>query len=151
MEVSCGVTTPFSWVLVHTGFCLCLPRASVSPVLWKFCSQIPLIFKVRFPGASQSLCQISRLRRLLWGLELSQQCENCFGVMVLQLVSLSPDGSIVGLMATSCTVTYNFFAEYIMRNARLDETQAEFKIARRNTVTSDTQMTPPLWQNAKKN
>ena len=31
---SCGVTAPFSWVLVHTRFCLCLLR-SVSPVLWK--------------------------------------------------------------------------------------------------------------------
>ena len=29
---SCGVTAPFSWVLVHTRFCLCLLR-SVSPVL----------------------------------------------------------------------------------------------------------------------
>ena len=25
-SVSCGVTAPFSWVLVSTGFCLCLPR-----------------------------------------------------------------------------------------------------------------------------
>ena len=24
-SVSCGVTAPFSWVLVHTGFCLCPP------------------------------------------------------------------------------------------------------------------------------
>ena len=24
--VSCGVTAPFSWVLVHTRFCLCPPR-----------------------------------------------------------------------------------------------------------------------------
>ena len=29
-SVSCGVTVPFSWVLVHTGFCLCLPGVSVS-------------------------------------------------------------------------------------------------------------------------
>ena len=27
-SVSCGVTAPFSWVLVCTGFCLCPPRAS---------------------------------------------------------------------------------------------------------------------------
>ena len=33
--VSCGVTTPFSWVLAHTRFCLCL-RESVSAVLCKF-------------------------------------------------------------------------------------------------------------------
>ena len=25
VSVSCGVTAPFSWVLVHTRFCLCLP------------------------------------------------------------------------------------------------------------------------------
>ena len=34
-SVSCGVTAPFSWVLVHTRFCLWLP-SSVSPVLCKF-------------------------------------------------------------------------------------------------------------------
>ena len=53
-SVSCGVTAPFSWVLVHTRFCLCPPRVSVSPVLWKFCNQIPLAFKVKFLGDSQS-------------------------------------------------------------------------------------------------
>ena len=25
-SVSCGVTFPFSWVLLHTRFCLCSPR-----------------------------------------------------------------------------------------------------------------------------
>ena len=34
-SVSCGVTVPFSWVLVCTRFCLC-PQDSVSPVLCKF-------------------------------------------------------------------------------------------------------------------
>ena len=34
-SVSCGVIAPFSWVLVHTRFCLCPPRVC-SPVLWKF-------------------------------------------------------------------------------------------------------------------
>ena len=34
-SVSCGVTAPFSWDLVHTRFCLWLP-SSVSPVLCKF-------------------------------------------------------------------------------------------------------------------
>ena len=32
-SVSCGVTAPFSWVLVHTRFCLCPPRVCFpSPV-----------------------------------------------------------------------------------------------------------------------
>ena len=34
-SVSCGVTAPFSWVLVHTRLCLCPPRVYF-PVLCKF-------------------------------------------------------------------------------------------------------------------
>ena len=41
-------------------------------------------------------------------------------------------------------------AEYIMQNARLDEAEAGIKIAKRN-ITSDLQMTPPLWHEMKKN
>ena len=40
---------------------------------------------------------------------------------------------------------FNFYAEYIMRNAGLDETQGGIKIAGRNMITLDMQMTPPLW------
>ena len=69
-SVSCGVTAPFSWVLVRTRFCLCPPK-SVSSVLCKFCNQIPLASKVNIPGGSQSLCQIPRLGNLLQVLELS--------------------------------------------------------------------------------
>ena len=43
------------------------------------------------------------------------------------------------------------YAEYIMGNARLDETQAGIKIAWRISITSDTQMTPSLWQKVKRN
>ena len=48
---------------------------------------------------------------------------------------------------------FNFCAEYIMRNAVLEEAQAEIKIAGRNinNLTSDIQMTPPLWQKVKRN
>ena len=42
-------------------------------------------------------------------------------------------------------------AEYIMRCARLDEAQAGIKNAREISITSDMQMTPPLWKKAKKN
>ena len=38
-----------------------------------------------------------------------------------------------------------------MQNAMLDEAQAGIKIAGRNIVTSDMQMTPPLWQKVKNN
>ena len=46
---------------------------------------------------------------------------------------------------------FNLYAEYIMRNAGLEEVQAGIKIAGRNSVTSDMQMIPPLWQKVKKN
>ena len=47
---------------------------------------------------------------------------------------------------------FNLNAEYIMQNAGLDEAQAGIKIAGRNiSITSDMQMTPPLWQKVKKN
>ena len=45
---------------------------------------------------------------------------------------------------------FNFYAEYIMRNAGLEEAQAGIKIAR-SINTSDMQITPPLWQTVKKN
>ena len=35
VAVSCGVTAPFSWVPVHTRFCLCPPRVYFA-VLCKF-------------------------------------------------------------------------------------------------------------------
>ena len=41
---------------------------------------------------------------------------------------------------------FNLYAEYLMRNAGLDEAQAGIKIAGRNiSVISDMQMTPILW------
>ena len=46
---------------------------------------------------------------------------------------------------------FNLYAEYIMRNAGLEETQAGIKIAGKISITSDMQMTPPLWQKVKRN
>ena len=41
---------------------------------------------------------------------------------------------------------FNLYAEYIMRNAGLDEAQAGIKIAGEISTTSGMQMIPPLWQ-----
>ena len=57
--------------------------------------------RVCFPGGSQSFCQIPRLGSLLWALELSQQREDFFGVIVLQSVGPLLSCSTVELMATS--------------------------------------------------
>ena len=46
---------------------------------------------------------------------------------------------------------FNFYAEYIMRNAGLEEAQAEIKIAKEISITSDMQMTLPFWQKVKRN
>ena len=44
---------------------------------------------------------------------------------------------------------FNLYAEYIMRNARLDEAQAEIKIARRNISNLRYADDTILWQKAK--
>ena len=46
---------------------------------------------------------------------------------------------------------FNLYAEYIMRNAGLEEAQLESRLPGEISVTSDMQMTPPLWQKVKLN
>ena len=45
---------------------------------------------------------------------------------------------------------FNLYAEYIMRNAGLEEAQLESRLPGEISITSDMQMTPPLWQKVKK-
>ena len=54
-----------------------------------------------------------------------------------------------GCLLSPCL--FNLYAEYIMRNAGLEEGQAGIKIAGEISITSDMQMTPPLWQKVKRN
>ena len=56
-------------------------------------------------------------------------------------------GVCQGCILSPCL--FNLFAEYIMRNAGLEETQAGIKIATEISITSDMQMTPPLWEKVK--
>ena len=68
-----------------------------------------------------------------------------------------------GCILLPCLFNLYADAEDIMRNAGLEEAQAGIKIAGRNinklesrlpgeiSITSDMQMTPPLWQKVKKN
>ena len=46
---------------------------------------------------------------------------------------------------------FNFYAEYIMRNAGLEEAKLESRLPGEISITSDMQMTPPLWLNVKRN
>ena len=45
---------------------------------------------------------------------------------------------------------FNLYAEYIMRNSRLDEAQLESRLPGEISITLDMQITPPLWQKVKK-
>ena len=58
-------------------------------------------------------------------------------------------GVCQGCILSPCL--FNLYAEYIMRNAGLDEAQAGIKIAGKISITSDMQVTSPLWQKVKKN
>ena len=46
---------------------------------------------------------------------------------------------------------FNLYAEYIMQNIGLDEHKQESRLPGEISITSDTQIIPPLWQKAKKN
>ena len=46
---------------------------------------------------------------------------------------------------------FNFYAEYIMRNAGLEEHKLESRLPGEISITSDMQMTPPLVQRVKRN
>ena len=58
-------------------------------------------------------------------------------------------GVCQGCILSPCL--FNLYAEYIMKNAGLDEVQAELKSLGEIPITSDKQMTPSLWQKVKKN
>ena len=90
--VQFGLTAPLLWALMHTRVCVCSLR--LESLFLQSCgslyNQIPLAFKFRFPGVSQSLCWIPRLGSLTWGSEISQQWENFFGITFLQPVGHLP-------------------------------------------------------------
>ena len=46
---------------------------------------------------------------------------------------------------------FNFYAEYIMRNSGLEEHKLESRLPGEISITSDMQMTPPLWHKVKRN
>ena len=46
---------------------------------------------------------------------------------------------------------FNLYAEYSTRNFGLDEAKLESRLLGEISITSNMQMTPPLWQKAKKN
>ena len=58
-------------------------------------------------------------------------------------------GVCQGCILSPCL--FNLYTEYIMRNAGLGEAQLESRLPEEISITSDMQMTPSIWQKAKKN
>ena len=71
-------------------------------------------------------------------LDMEQQTSSKLGKEYMKAVLLSP-----------CLL--NFYAEYIMRNAGLDEAKLASILWGEISITSNMQMTPPLWQKVKRN
>ena len=66
-----------------------------------------------------------------------------------QQTSLKGEMNMSRLYISPCL--FNFYAEYIMQNTKLDEAQAGIKLLGGIPITSDIQMTPPLWHKMKRN
>ena len=62
--------------------------------------------------------------------------QNCISTIITSTTILS-----------SCL--FNLYAEYIMRNAGLEEAQSGIRLAGEISITSDMQITPPLWKKVK--
>ena len=58
-------------------------------------------------------------------------------------------GVCQGCILSPCL--FNLYTVYIMRNAGLDEAQLESRLWEEISITSDTQMTSPLWQKVRSN
>ena len=60
-------------------------------------------------------------------------------------------GKGVGQGCTLSPCLFNFYAEYIKRKSGLEEAQTVSRLPGDISITSDMQMTPPLWQKVKRN
>ena len=58
-----------------------------------------------------------------------------------------------GVVHQGCILSpwlFNLYAEYTMRNARLEKHKLESRLPGEISITSDMQLTPPLWQKVKR-
>ena len=82
--------------------------------------------------------------------EVSESCPTLSNPMDCSPPGSSIDGIFQARVLEWGAIAFFVYAEYIMRNAGLDKAQAGIKFARKISVTSDMQMTPLLWQKAKR-
>ena len=68
------------------------------------------------------------------------------------LLELTPKEDILFTISSVQSLSHvRLFAEYIMRNTGLEKGQAGLRLPGEISITSDMQMTPPLWQKVKRN
>ena len=85
---------------------------------------------------------------LLWNLYAGQEATVRNGHETMDWFKIGK-GVHQGCILSLCL--FNLYAEYIMWNAELEEAQAGSKMVGEISITSDMQITPPLWQKVKKN
>ena len=85
---------------------------------------------------------------LLWNLYTDQEATVRTGHGTMDWFQIGK-GVHQGCILSPCL--FNLYAEYIMRNAGLEEAQAGIKIVGQISITSDMQMISLLWQKVKRN
>ena len=86
---------------------------------------------------------------LLWNLYAGQEATVRTGHGTTDWFQIGK-GVLQGCILSPCL--FNLYAEYIMRNAGMEEAQAGIKrLLGEISITSDMQMTPPSWQEVKRN
>ena len=75
--------------------------------------------------------------------------ETCMRIRKQQLELDIEQQEKESVKAVYCHLAYLTYMQYITRNTGLEEAQAGIKIAGEISITSDMQMTPPLWQKVK--
>ena len=101
--------------------------------LWKILQEMGI--PATLPASWEICMQVKKLK-LEW--DMKQWEWFCIG-----------KGAHQGCILSPCLL--NLYSEYLMWNSRLDEAQAEIKSAGKISITSDMQITPPLWQKVKRN
>ena len=130
LSLSSPSGTPIMWMLVH----LMLPRGKPLTV-WncgKFFKRRE--YQTTWPTSWEICIQVKKQ-------QLELDMEQTHGIDWFQ----------IGKGCILSPYLFNLYAEYIMRNARLDEAQLESRLSGEISVNSDMQMTSPLWQKTKRN
>ena len=143
--------------VVHSCPTLCDPREFSKPEYW---SRVAFPFsrllipegitKCTEPCAREPYISIIQLTQASWAnfIHYPLYLRKNIGYIRADWFQIGK-GVRQGCILSPCL--FNFYAEYIMRNAGLEETQAESRLLGEISVTSDMQMIPPLWQKVKRN